>query len=315
MRYPYGIWNQEFGVTFANPLQLWDIPMGFETQSCSRLWSWDLYYEISLWDLKLIIFGQATTISTLWDIPMGFETNKRDRCRDHRINYEISLWDLKLGILWRMMVRGELWDIPMGFETVACACVWWLYWIMRYPYGIWNNSTISVSKKEKPIMRYPYGIWNARRGVSVWAFRHYEISLWDLKRFCLSSLICSLIHYEISLWDLKPSISSLIDCFFSDYEISLWDLKLSNIALSDDIDIIMRYPYGIWNYTLYPPERPPKSSLWDIPMGFETGCFCGGTYFVQIMRYPYGIWNNRLQRERFYLQQNYEISLWDLKLV
>ena len=184
------------------------------------------------------------------------------------VYYETSLWDLKHDFNSYEVGKVVLWDIPMGFETFSIIAYPITWSIMRHPYGIWNHFII--------------------RKFNLWL--HYETSLWDLKHalaktiysFCLlwdipmgfETYNCPVIrifsiHYETSLWDLKRLYGDGDITLVVDYETSLWDLKLNIIKVKTWTIVIMRHPYGIWNHKNIRTIME-DSSLWDIPMGFET---------------------------------------------
>ena len=155
MRYPYGIWNLNTIWIIFIITSLWDIPMGFETISWNR---------------------KKGNNRKLWDIPMGFET-LISLCADRPF---LGLWDIPMGfetfMLFLVCPEVVLWDIPMGFETFPVTRFPVIIKIMRYPYGIWNNTFASSEESISD---------------------NYEISLWDLK---LRG--CSLFGENIILWDI-----------------------------------------------------------------------------------------------------------------
>ena len=76
-----------------------------------------------------------------WSTPMGFEI------------LEIRFVDLK--------EITKFWSTPMGFEILVSPfyCLF-LFFVLKYPYGIWNYETNQVSKDWNNVLKYPYGIWN-----------------------------------------------------------------------------------------------------------------------------------------------------------
>ena len=269
MRHPYGIWNATEREWSLSSLRLWDIPMGFETlkQPKHRKIRWIMrhpygiwnpchdkrttvlrHYETSLWDLKLEDPYTSCILQELWDIPMGFET-LLTRASEYAL---LSLWDIPMGFeTQRVLSAGHvwyaLWDIPMGFETFI---------LLRhgerprhYETSLWDLKLFDAFFAKDPIeiMRHPYGIWNA------WP-QYLQArcqGLWDIP-----------MGFETTWRNQERDHTN-------HYETSLWDLKLVASGRSDWWVLIMRHPYGIWNSTLCL-ESKTATTLWDIPMGFET---------------------------------------------
>ena len=179
--------------------------MGFETLRINLTKKIPKYYEISLWDLKLVKTCSIIAITgdyeiSLWDLKRFSNLSARPPA----LNYEISLWDLKL-LWWSLLLRlfrhyeislwdlklskriiikynRILWDIPMGFETRGYRHYNIFGYIMRYPYGIWNVAT------PDPLVE----------------FQNYEISLWDLKPFLNSAG-----EQKTLLWDIPMGFETV----------------------------------------------------------------------------------------------------------
>ena len=183
-------------------------------------------------------------------------------------------------------------------------------------------------------MRHPYGIWNTRSSKQ----QRWEQELWDIpmgfETIKIKKVWRVYTYYETSLWDLK--LQNWGYCWFWN---GLWDIPMgfeTFVVLTCLAKcLIMRHPYGIWNYASTKTERTTVP-LWDIPMGFETRWRHRNTAGGCIMRHPYGIWNWLSLRETVRLWTlwdipmgfetwsqhtwnrygaDYETSLWDLKLV
>ena len=71
--------------------------MGFETIKENKMKKQNLWFETSLWDLKLNdlikVLGDCPFVRNL---PMGFETYRYSHLILLSIWFETSLWDLKL---------------------------------------------------------------------------------------------------------------------------------------------------------------------------------------------------------------------------
>ena len=308
MRHPYGIWNVSSYGSVGSGIELWDIPMGFETQCLqggfwwcfcimrhpygiwnrgrgTRRWAWR-YYETSLWDLKHKKDNKWHWHTTLWDIPMGFETLRSTARYQKGSYYETSLWDLKLDI----------------FNIVSK-----LAFIMRHPYGIWNHTKVLVEQNRELIMRHPYGIWNF---FSKWVLLNpidYETSLWDLKLLGSTLTGTRPKNYETSLWDLKlprgePNFILL----------RLWDIPMgfeTTLRYQGWIPrCIMRHSYGIWNLD---PGHWVSSlpRLWDIPMGFETST--NTLHRCTVFYYETSLWDLKRLLLKYFLRAS---SLWDIPM-
>ncbi len=162
MRHPYGIWNIS-------------ILLGGQVL---------LYYETSLWDLKLRILIELFGLKILWDIPMGFETQfivislKIGSIMRHPYGIwnlqcwnilflVLLLWDIPMGFETTHETRQLnlfhwLWDIPMGFETFFFLLFILMLIIMRHPYGIWNLLLSAKQNKRSKLWDIPMGFETQR---------------------------------------------------------------------------------------------------------------------------------------------------------
>ena len=116
----------------------------------------------------------------------------------------------------------------------------------------------------------------------------------------------------LTLWDIPMGFETILKyilkSFVNHYETSLWDLKLIRSQIDNDLTVIMRHPYGIWNRLILMSlfwVMHYETSLWDLKLWV----FLLFLLVLYIMRHPYGIWN-----PLYFSCAVWHIRLWDIPM-
>ena len=244
------------------------------------------------------------------------------------LKYPYGIWNL---LAFRsLQKRCMVWSIPMGFETYFDRVFGMTPIGLKYPYGIWNSPLACLFWW---LYMFEVSLWDLKLKAKIIKnyAKAFEVSLWDLK-LCHGGLhgwYCRL-KYPYGIWNSKGKCCWVVQYRF---EVSLWDLKLRCNACSVRRDGCLKYPYGIWNGLLgyrwsllfclkYPygiwnstatTLTSFSSSVWSIPMGFETIRRENGRYIQTGLKYPYGIWNQaELTQDGFYTSLKYPYGIWNV---
>ena len=155
---PYGIWNVCISLLWLPRLFVWTYPMGFETtlhgyyKFDALVWTYPMgfetyfcfsfyfrwvWFEHTLWDLKLRHRATDCAIEGL-NIPYGIwnPRSMSGNCNSSGLNIPYGIWNCKIwATRW---AKSKVWTYPMGFETLRRSSSRTRRLCLNIPYGIWN---------------------------------------------------------------------------------------------------------------------------------------------------------------------------------